>query len=147
MSNSNGLQGLTCWATSFWNLLGLRACLQFGQSPCNDNQECHIHPSFWLACTEYRLAPYSPCMWFKTRFNIHNATKFTTLSTFLGHYSFPRREWSKWALLYCPFKFCSSILRLRLVRTQSHLCSCLKWSSTLRMRVELNRGSFAVENL
>ena len=30
--NGNGLQGLTCLATPFWNLLGLRACLQFGQS-------------------------------------------------------------------------------------------------------------------
>ena len=35
MSIGNGLQGLTCWAASLWNLLGLRACLQFGQSPCN----------------------------------------------------------------------------------------------------------------
>ena len=30
---------------------------------------------------------------------------------------------------------------------QSHLCSCLQWSSTLQKPVELNRGSFAVENL
>ena len=71
MSNSKGLQGLTCWAASFWNLLGLRAaCLKFGQSLCSRNQECHVHPTFCLACTEYRLAPYSPCMWFKTRFKI-----------------------------------------------------------------------------
>ena len=69
-------------------------CLQFGQSPCNHSQE--RNPNFWLACTEYRLAPDSPCMWFKTRFNIHNATKFTTLSTFHGHYSaFPRRKKSR----------------------------------------------------
>ena len=41
MSNSNGLQGLPL----FGNLLGLRAaCLQFGQSPCNHNQERHVHP-------------------------------------------------------------------------------------------------------
>ena len=28
--------------------------------------------TFLLACTEFRLVPYSPCTWFKnTRFNIH----------------------------------------------------------------------------
>ena len=35
MSVGNGLQGLACRAASFWNLLGLQACLQFGQVPCN----------------------------------------------------------------------------------------------------------------
>ena len=62
MSNGNGLQGLTCWAASFWNLLGLRACLQFGQSPCNpikNSQECHAHlPQ--LASMHWSLVPYSP---------------------------------------------------------------------------------------
>ena len=85
MSNGNVLQELTCWAASFWNLLGLRACLQFGQSPCHpikNSQECHVtetephthrlwSTSFrlvvtwltdlsWLACTEFRLVPYYP---------------------------------------------------------------------------------------
>ena len=46
MSIGNGLQGLTCRVASVWNLLGLRACLQFGQSPCNHNQECHVHLPF-----------------------------------------------------------------------------------------------------
>ena len=41
--NGNGLQGLTCGATSFWNLLGLRTCLQFGQPPCYHNKKCHVH--------------------------------------------------------------------------------------------------------
>ena len=35
MPDGNDLQVLTCWAASFWSLLGLRACLQFGQSPYN----------------------------------------------------------------------------------------------------------------
>ena len=46
MSNGNGLQGLTCLATLSWSLLGLRACLQLGQSPCNHNQECHVQLPF-----------------------------------------------------------------------------------------------------
>ena len=45
-SKGKGLQGLTCLAAPFWNLLGLRACLQIGQSPCNHNQECHVHLPF-----------------------------------------------------------------------------------------------------
>ena len=94
MSNGNSLEGLTCWTASYWNLFGQTACLQFGQLPCNHSQAGMSGTStFWLACTEYRLVPYSPCMWFKnTRFNIRNVTKFTTLSTFHGHYSFPRRD-------------------------------------------------------
>ena len=50
MSIGNGLQGLTCRVACVWNLLGLRACLQFGQSPCNHNQEHHVHlPFHWYA--------------------------------------------------------------------------------------------------
>ena len=61
--------------------------------------------TFWLACTKYRLVPYSPALvWFKnTRFNIHNATKFTTLGTFQGHFSFLRRN-------YPGKPFCTALL-------------------------------------
>ena len=38
------------------------------------------------------------------------------------------------------------MLRIRTVRTRLHFLSC-QWSSTLQMRVELNRGSCAAENL
>ena len=61
MSNGNGLQELTCWAASFWNLLGLRVCLH-GEPPCNpikNSQGCHAHlPQ--LASMHWSLVPYSP---------------------------------------------------------------------------------------
>ena len=45
--------------------------------------------SSWLACTEYALIPYSPALvLFKnTRFNIHNATKFTTPGAQLTYFN------------------------------------------------------------
>ena len=65
MSNGNGLQGLTCWAASFWNLLGLRACLQLDNHPVIQSRMSR--PSaFWLACTEYRLVPYCPACGLRT---------------------------------------------------------------------------------
>ena len=98
--------------------------------------------TFWLACTEYRLVPYSPCMWFKnTRFNIRNATKFTTLSTFHGHYSFPRRD--------IPGKpFCTALSSFVPVYlgydryVHNHICVLAFFTDTGRIT---NRGSFAVE--
>ena len=92
MSIGDGLQGLTSWAASLWNLLGLRARLQFGQSPCNPV----MNGTYIYLLTSMHWVQTSPlfsCMWFKnTRFNKHNATKFITLSTFHGHFSFTRRE-------------------------------------------------------
>ena len=61
--------------------------------------------TFWLACTKYRLVTYSPALvCFKnTRFNIDNATKFTTFGTFQGHFSFLRRD-------YPGKPFCTALL-------------------------------------
>ena len=82
MSNGNGLQWLTCWAASFWNLLGLQACLQFGQSPCNPVK--NVTYLYLLASMHWvYTSPLFSCMWFKNaRFNIPNTTKFTTFGTF-----------------------------------------------------------------
>ena len=62
MSIGNGLQGLTCRVACVWNLLGLRACLQFGQSPCNHNQEQHVHlPFHWHALSLDKSLILSAC--------------------------------------------------------------------------------------
>ena len=96
--------------------------LQFGQSPCSPVQSRMSRTStFWLACTEYRLVPYSPAC---------------DLRTLGSTYSVPDQYVSRTFLLSATgiiqvspsippfyFKFCSSLLRLRSVRTQSHLCS------------------------
>ena len=142
MSNGNGLQGLTCWASSFWNLLGL----QFGQSPWDLGNHLVIQSrmsrtsTFGLACTEYKLVPYSPACdltYIKPQSSLHSVP-FTDISLF--------RDGNNPGKPFCTalLSLCSSILRLRSVHTQSHLCSCLQWSSTLQKPVELNRGSFAV---
>ena len=101
MSNGNGLQGLPLLGT-YWVYephvynLGNHLVIQSRMSRTS---------TFWLACTKYRLVPYSPALvWFKnTRFNIHNATKFTTLGTFQGHFSFLRRN-------YPGKPFCTALL-------------------------------------
>ena len=97
MSNGNGLQGLTYWAASFGNLLGLQAaCFKYSLGNHLVIQSRMSRTStFWLACTKYRPVPYSPALvCFKnTRFNINNATKFTTFGTFQGHFSFLRRDY------------------------------------------------------
>ena len=83
ISNGNGLQGLTCWAASFLELIGSKSVFTIWAITLLSQSRMSCTSAFLLECTEYRLVPYSPCMWFKnTRCNIHKATKFTTLSTF-----------------------------------------------------------------
>ena len=105
--------------------------------------------TFWLACTKYRLVPYSPALvCFKnTRFNINNATKFTTFGTFQGHFSFLRRD-------YPGKPFCTALLSFAPAYlgydqyVHNHICvfTCNN-RLLLQKLVELNRGSYAVENL
>ena len=145
MSNGNGLQGLTCWAASFWNLLGLRACLQLDNHPVIQSRMSR--PSaFWLACTEYRLVLNSPACGLRTlgltyitpQSSLHSVP-FTDITLF--------RDGNNPGKPFCTALLSFAPAYLRSVHTQSHLCSCLQWSSTLQKLVELNRGSFAVWNL
>ena len=53
MSRGNGLQGIARRAAS----LSASINLQFGQLPCNPVKNVTY---IYLACTEYRLVPYSP---------------------------------------------------------------------------------------
>ena len=88
--------------------------------------------TFWLAWTKYRLVPYSPALvWFKnTRFNIRNATHFTTFGTFQRHFSFLRRD-------YPGKPFCTGLLSFAPAYLgydryiHNHLCFYLQWSSPL----------------
>ena len=68
--------------------------------------------TFWLVCTKYRLVPYSPTfVCFKnTRFNINNATKFTTFGTFQGHFSFVRRDLPGKPFCTAPLSFAPAYL-------------------------------------
>ena len=148
MWNGSGLQGLTCWRASFWNLLGVRACLQFRvitESPCNSIKNVTY---IYLLARDTHWVPYSPACYLRTlgltyitpQSSLHSVP-FTDISLF--------RDGNNPGKPFCTalLSLCSGILRLRSVRTQSYLCSCLQWSSTIQKPVELNRGSFAVENL
>ena len=147
MSNGNGLQGLTCWAASFWNLLVYEHVYNLGNHLVIQSRMSRTS-TFWLACTKYRLVPYSPALvWFKnTRFNIHNATKFTTFGNFQGHFSFLRRDYPG-----KPFCTALSFAPAYLGYDQyvhNYICVFTCNNLLLLQRpVELNRGSFAVENL
>ena len=80
--------------------------------------------TFWLACTKYRLVPYSPALvcFKKTRFNINNATKFTTLGTFQGHFSFLRRDYPGKPFFTALLSFASAYLNCdRYVH--NHICN------------------------
>ena len=95
MSVGNGLQGIARWAASFWNLLGLRALIY--------NLDNHLviqskmSRTSILACTEYRLVPYSRAcdlrtlgLTFITPQSSLHSVPFTDISQ-----SFLRREWSR----------------------------------------------------
>ena len=102
--------------------------------------------TFWLVTrTEYRLVPYSPACYLRT-LGLTYITPQSSLHSvpFTDIYLF--HDGNNKGKPFCTalLSLCSSIPRLRSVRTQSSLCSCLQWSSTIQKPIELNRGSFAV---
>ena len=98
-------------STSMFTISGNRLLIQSRMSRTS---------TFWLTCTEYRLVPYSPAcdlrtlgLTYITRHKVH-CTQYLSW-TFL----FSSTGIIQVSFLYCPFKFCFSILRLRSVCTQS----------------------------
>ena len=148
MSNGNGLQGLTCWAASFWNLLVYEHVYNLGNHLVIQSRMSRTS-TFGLACTEYRLVPCSPACdlrtctlgltYIKPQSSLHSVP-FTDISLF--------RDGNNPGKPYCTvlLSFAPAFLGYDryIHNVQSHLCSCLQWSSTLQKPVELNRGSFAV---
>ena len=82
--------------------------------------------TFWLTCTEYRLVPYSPACDLRTLGLAYITPQSSLNSVPFSTFLFSATGIIQVSFLYCPFNCCSSKPRLRSVRTQSHLCSCLQ---------------------
>ena len=144
MWNCNGLQGLTYGVASFWNILGLQACLQFAVITLWFNEECHVHLPFWLTCTDYRQVPCSPTCDLRTLGSTYIMPKSSLHSVPLTEISLFRNGNNPSKPSVLPFKV-SAPAYLGYDQYAYILCSCLQCFSTIPKPVELNRGCFGVK--